>query len=106
MKRLTTDNPQSNFECMMNYAYDKDGRVTLRYGAGKQDIDLCEYMAIVAKSQCESFTADDFMEGACLECDCCECPYGILYTVAVQAAELRVRLKEYEDREYKNKRRI
>ncbi len=32
MKRLTTDNPQGNFETMLNYAYDKDGAVVLRCG--------------------------------------------------------------------------
>lgn len=100
MNRLTTDNPQGNFETMMNYAYAKDGNVTLRYGAGKDDIDLCEYMETVAKCQYSGLTANDYMESACLECDR-DCPFGILYAVSTQAAELRARLKVFEDIEDK-----
>ena len=98
MNRLTTDNPQGNFETMMNYAYAKDKNVTLRYGAGKDDIDLCEYMETVANCQYDGLTAEDYMEGACLECNR-DCPFGILYAVSIQAAELRARLMEYENRE-------
>lgn len=36
MNRLTTDNPQSNFETMMNFAYAKDRRVVLHFGLGQQ----------------------------------------------------------------------
>lgn len=98
MKRLTTDNPQTNMEHMLNYAYAKDGNVVLRFGAEKPNIDLCEYMAMVAGEQCGvKLTPDDFMEGSCLECDN-GCPLGVLYVVATQAAELRERLKEYEVR--------
>ena len=35
MNRLTTDNPTSNIETMLNYAYAKDSRVILRYGDGE-----------------------------------------------------------------------
>lgn len=97
MKRLTTDNPQGNFERMMNYAYAKNGKVILRYGAEKEDIDLCEFMERVA-DRCEGLKAKDFMKGACVECDA-DCSLGILYTVAIQAAELRERLKLYENRD-------
>ena len=38
------------------------------------------------------------MSGVCLECGS-DCPFGILYTIAVQAAELRAKLKDYEDKE-------
>jgi hypothetical protein len=44
-------------------------------------------------------TAEEVMNGACLECCSGECPIGCLYFAAVQAAELRGRLKEYEDLE-------
>lgn len=95
-RRLTTDKPMGNFETMMNFAYAKGDNVVLRYGARKCDIDLCEYMETVANCQFIGLEAEDYMEGACLECDS-NCPFGILYTVAVQAAELRERLKMYED---------
>lgn len=97
--RLTTDNPRTNLEHMLNYAYAKDGRVVLRFGAERPNMDLCEYLAMVSGNQCGvQLDPDDFMEGACLECDN-GCPLGILYVVATQAAELRARLKEIEDRE-------
>ena len=95
MKRLTTDTPNGNFETMMNYAYAKDKRVILRYGDGEENIDLCEYIAIKAKERGCNLSSDDVMEGACIECDC---PLAILYVVATQAAELRERLKEIEDK--------
>ena len=91
MNRLTTDNPQTNTEHMLNYAYAKDGRVVLRFGAEEPNIDLCEYMAKVAGKQCGVQLTPD------------GCPLGILYVVATQAAELRARLKDIEDSEEKNK---
>ncbi len=94
-KRLTTDSPNGNFETMMNYAYAKDNRVILRYGDGEEDIDLCEYIAKEAKEIGCNLSSDDIMEGSCIECDC---PLAILYVVATQAAELRGRLKEIEDK--------
>lgn len=38
------------------------------------------------------------MDGACMELGC-DCVLSELYAVATQAAELRERLKEYEDAE-------
>lgn len=93
-KRLTTDDPTNNIQTLLNYAYAKDGRVFLRYGNGKEDIDLCEYVAETAAENYCNHTPDEIMDGACMECDC---PFAILYAVAIQAAELRARLKEYED---------
>lgn len=98
MNRLTTDNPQSNFETMMNFAYAKDRRVVLRFGLGQEDIDLCDYIVKASQNNC-NLTPEEVMEGACLECDNGYCTLGIFYAVATQAAELRTRLKEYEDKE-------
>ncbi|MBC3798482.1 hypothetical protein [Acetobacterium tundrae] len=93
--RLTTDEPKNNTETMLNYAYCKDRRAYLRYGNGQENIDLCEYTAEQAKEKGCSPTPEDILEGdSCVECDC---ELAILYTVAVQAAELRGRLKRYED---------
>ena len=92
--RLTTDDPTNNTQTMLNYAYAKDGRVFLRYGDGEEDIDLCEYISREAAGKHCRPTPEEIMDGACLECDC---PLAILYVVATQAAELRARLKEYED---------
>ncbi len=98
MKRLTTDKPTSAVEAMLNYAYAKDGRVFLRYGDAEEDIDLCEYISRESeRSGCRN-SPEEVMEGGCLECDCV---LAVLHIVATQAAELRERLKEYEDREEK-----
>lgn len=92
--RLTTDEPKNNTETMLNYAYAKDEKAFLRYGNGEENIDLCEYISQQANEKGCDYSVDDVMEGACMECDC---ELAILYTVAVQAAELRGRLKLYED---------
>ena len=94
MNRLTTDNPTSNIETMLNYAYAKDSRVILRYGDGEDNIDLCEYISRTAADKSCSPSPDEVMDGACMECDC---ELAILVAVATQAAELRSRLKQYED---------
>ena len=84
---------------MLNLAYAKSGEVYLRYGV--DDINLCDYVSELAKNKGCDYTAKEIMEGACLEC---ECEVNLLYCLAVQAAELRGRLKYYEDlEECKNK---
>lgn len=92
-KRLTTNEPQSNVETMLNYARCKDKEVFV-YDEQGNDVKLTEYIAKHAQEECE-VTAEDIMEGCCFEC--MDCPLGILNTVAIQAAELRHRLAELED---------
>lgn len=95
LKRLTISDvhkAKSNTERLMNFAYAKDNRVFIPQQY-KEDIDLCEY---VAKHGC-GLTAESVMEGSCFECDL-DCVHGILYFCAVQAAELRERLKMFEDK--------
>lgn len=91
MDRMTVDNPRNNREALLNYAYAKDGRVYLSYADGEAGVDLCEYIA--KNACCQEVDAAAVMDGACMECDC---RTAILYTVAVQAAELRERLAAYE----------
>ena len=45
MERQTNDNPQTNMETLLNYAYDKDENVHLRYADGKYDVALHEFIA-------------------------------------------------------------
>ena len=94
MERLTVDNPRNNRETLLNYAYAKDGRVYLSYADCEGGVDLCEYIA--KNACCEEVDAAAVMDGACMECNS---KTAILYTVAVQAAELRARLAYYEDME-------
>ncbi len=93
-KRLVNDNPTTNTETMLNLAYAKDGNVYLRYGT--DDMNLCDYVSALATNKGCNYTSTEIMEGACLECDC---EVNLLYCLAVQAAELRERLKYYEDLE-------
>ena len=95
MERLTKDLLQTNTEFLLNYAYAEDSRVHLGYAGDQEDKDLCEYVSEIAKELkgCD-LSPQDVMDGGCLECDC---PVGILYTAAVQAAELHARLHEIED---------
>ena len=94
--RLTTDNPLGNFDALMNYAYAKNGNVLIRYANNQENMDLCDYIAHHAKCDC-AINAQEVLDGACLECDDFYCPLGRAYFASVQAAELRGRLKMYED---------
>lgn len=94
--RLTMDKPLGNFDALMNYAYAKDGNVLIRYANNQENMDLCDYIAHHAKCDC-AINAQEVLDGACLECDDFYCPLGRAYFASVQAAELRERLKMYED---------
>ena len=94
--RLTTNKPLGNFDALMNYAYAKDGIVLIRYANNQENMDLCDYIAHHAKCDC-AINAQEVLDGACLECDDFYCPLGRAYFASVQAAELRKRLKMYED---------
>lgn len=69
-------------------------------GNGERNIDLCDYISRKAKQHCCGYapTPEEVMDGACMELGC-DCVISELYAVATQAAELRERLKEYEDAE-------
>ena len=96
MKRLTTDNPKGNIERLTNIAYVKDGRVHLSYADGENDIDLCEYVSRLANAKGYNFTPKDIMDDGLMEYE--DEDFAVLYYLAVQAAELRARLKMYEDK--------
>ena len=96
MKRLTTDNPQGNFDRLMNFAYAKNNRTHLSYAGGKYDVDLCEYVSNLAKAKGYDFSPEFIMEDGLF--DNCDDDFAILYYCAVQAAELRARLKLFEDK--------
>lgn len=91
MKRLTTDKPSNNFETIMNFAYAMYGDVYLRYVSGEEDVELNDYLQSIAEEKgCKNCDIDECF----MDCDCV-CSY--FYVVATQAAELRARLKRYED---------
>lgn len=95
MDRLTTDNPETNLQALLNYAYAKDKSVHLLFGNDEDNVPLDEYIAHEARERgCPRTAMEVMYGGACMECDC---PIAILNAVATQAAELRGRLKMIED---------
>ena len=94
MNRMTTDTPQNNLESLLNYAFAENKRVVLRYADGEENKDLCEYISDKARAMGCDLSPEDIMDGGCMECDCV---LAVLYAVATQAAELRAKLKRYED---------
>lgn len=97
MARLTSENPKSNYERLMNYCTaGKDKWATLKYAGGKENVKLHEYAAECCKKHgCENMTAD-MVSGDGLM-DCVDCPIAIMYYCGVQAAENNARLIRYEN---------
>lgn len=92
MKRITTDNPQTSTEAMLNMARAENGEVML--GFGDEVITLTEYIAKCAKEYGCDVTQESVMDGDnCVECDC---PVAILNILGIQAAENNARLKMIE----------
>lgn len=104
MERLTTDNPQGNFEAMLNYVYSKDGIAHIRNDGVNDNVPLHEWARreCIARG-CDEFPGETFEEIDEAICDCAfdhgECPIFLAYTFACQACHLRDRLKRYEDAE-------
>lgn len=102
MERLTKDNPQENFETMMNYVFAKDGWAHIRHDGEREDVLLTEW----AKNQCIKRGCDEFPGETAEEidetlCDCLMdgegCPVALAYCFACQASHLRDRLKSIEE---------
>lgn len=96
MERLTTDNPKSNHETLMNYCTASDGWAVLKYAGGEENIKLHEYAAKCCQEHgCENMTADMVVEDGLM--DCYDCPVAIMYYCGAQAAENNAWLAAYED---------
>ncbi len=102
MERLTTDNPDGNFETMLNYVFGQDGFAHIRYDGEQDEVPLTSW----AKAQCLYRGCDDFpaetpdeIDEILCDCvmDCPECPIALAYCFASQAVHMRDRLKMYED---------
>ena len=98
MPPLVTDNPTSNYAALLNFAYAKDGEVYLRYVNGEHDVNLAEYIChLAAEKGCGTHTKEDVLNGDI--CFVCDCEVAVLNVVAVQAAEMRERLRKFEEAE-------
>lgn len=112
MKRLTTDHPQNNTEMALNLFYIKD-RETWARGAGDDepcsDVSLYDFTRRLIRSHgVEEFMEPDSDDAELGEQihetlfdgpDTTEGLVALLYTTAWAFAELREKLKQYEDAE-------
>ena len=107
MKQLVTDNPQNNTEHMMNIAFVKDEEVWIRNGGkGGEDctlVDFCRRMCTVSGAcayESVPYEATDDLDtigDILMDCSGEGCPIGTTYFAMIQAAELRERLRLYEN---------
>lgn len=108
MKRIVTDDPQDNVEIMFNLAYVKDKEVWIRGGSETgEDCTLIEFSSRMCECNhmCQfddspyDLAKDDVdkIGDYLMECSMCGCPIGTAYFIAIQAAELRERLRKYEN---------
>ena len=92
MDRLTTDAPSNNAERLLNFAYALNGEVWLRLNP---DVALVDFVSARCRDQGCDLTAEEVMEDGLMDCD--DCTIALMYALAIQAAELRARVKKYED---------
>lgn len=110
MKRLTTDNPKNNLQTALNLFYAKDGEAWVRGGGPEyeyQDVPLFTYIRSVIQHQALSQHLWEEMDNETLAevltewlFDGHETKEGViatLYTTAWAFAEIRERLKAYEE---------
>lgn len=109
MNRLVTDDPQNNTEVMFNLAYVKDKEVWIRGGGDDgEDCTLIDFTnRMCARHDCLfDITPNEIEEedidntgDRLLECSMSGCPIGTAYFIAIQAAELRERVRMYEEKD-------
>lgn len=93
MIRLTTDDPQGNFQRIHNMTDIKDMEVFLKLG--DEEISLVDYCKNGCKEKCDiELNGDAETFGETMDCDCI---VSAFYWMAVGYAELRAHLKDYED---------
>lgn len=107
MNKLVTDNPTDNGMMMLNLVFVKDREVWVHYGSKEgEDCSLVEFCSRLCAdygacgySQIPFEVGDDLDAIGDLMMDCSSdgCPVGTMYFAMIQAAELRERLRMYED---------
>ena len=108
MYRLTTDNPTDNIEASLNLFYVRDGDAFIRGGGDAPDyadISVTDFIRKTARALCPDMLLPESAEEISFAMaeylfDGYEEPSGLialLYTAAWSYAELRERLKAYED---------
>ena len=108
MERLTTDNPTDNIEASLNLFYVRDGDAFIRGGGDAPDyadISVTDFIRKAARTLCPDMLLPESAEEISFAMaeylfDGYEEPsslIALLYTAAWSYAELRERLKAYED---------
>ena len=109
MNKLVNDNPETNMEVMMNLSFVKNKEVWIRGGAPDgEDCTLIDFskQLCMKNHECQfddgfppDIAKDDFDQigDLFMECSMCGCPIGTMYFIAIQAAELRERLRKFEN---------
>lgn len=107
MNKLVTDDPADNWEMMLNLIFVKDKEVWVRYGSeAGEDCTLVEFCRRLCAAcgtcsykEVPYQTGDDLEDISNILMDCSGdgCPVGTMYFAMIQAAELRERLRIYED---------
>lgn len=92
---LVTENPQGNYQWLHNMTVIKDREVFLRDFNGEGDLSLVDYCKQECKAKCDSeIDAGPEEFGEYMDCNCI---VSYFYCMAVGHAELRERLKQYEE---------
>lgn len=100
MDRLTTDNPQTNVETMMNMVYGKDGWGYIRHGDEDMKItDFCMMLCCINECTCppSPLDSDERKDEHFFECAFDGCMIASVYAALCGFCHVRSRLKMYED---------
>ena len=107
MNKLVNDNPETNMEVMMNLAFVKNKEVWIwGGGADGKDCTLVDFSRrmCMCNPECQfddGFPSDsndlDAIGDMYMDCSMTGCPIGTAYFIAIQAAELRERLRKFEN---------
>ena len=101
LPKMVTDNPQGNFETMLNLIYGKDGWSYIRYGEKDMPItDFC-MKELCPKFGCLEF-ADQTMtseeqDELLFDCVFDGCPVATVYAALSGYGHLRDRLRKHEN---------
>lgn len=94
-----TDTPISNYDALCNFCRYVDGRVKFIRTKTGDDTDVYDFCRKKCKEKCGvDFPAEDdgsMIEEICFNCSGIDCLVYLLYTAAVQAAELREHIKNH-----------
>ena len=107
MKRLTNDNPQNNTETALNLFFVKDGQAWVRRGGQEPncpDVSLCDFMRRILRSNeidvdesSDQELSDALFDMLFYGVDTADGLIALLYSAGWAFAELREKLKRYED---------